>query len=340
MVAIEGDAIRLTQAATHESATREIRYEGKEYNVFRLGLGPDGFLYGCTALPLNFFRIHPGTGELTKLGQVGRGEYYSFLAIGETLLAAAYATHVPLMTYRPGRPFRPGPGPTDNPRFVSYKGQETGWRPEAMIAGPGDKVYIGAIAPYGKLGGPLAVFDPQTRAVEIFYHVVRDQSVVSLAAVGDMIVGGTTIVGGGGSSPTTKEASVFVWDPVNKQKAFEIAPVPGATKITGLVTVGRRVFGIAGGRDLFVFDPDARKVIHRARLPFSGVLYNAVAPGPGGCLYGLSPEGVFSIDPSTNAVRLEVAYRERITAGFALAGNALYFAAGAQVVRCELGQKA
>jgi hypothetical protein len=335
-LAMEENTLRVTHGATHESVTREVAYEGKETNIFRLGIGPDGMLYGSTAMPIHFFRVDPKSGDLARLGRLGGGEYYSFLRHGDALLGAAYSGDAPLMIYRPERPFRPGTAATDNPRLVHFDGEDSGWRPQAMIAGPGGKVYIGAVAGYGKLGGPLAVFDPETLRVECFHHVVRDQSVVSLAVAGDLLAEGTTIGGGGGSFPTAQEAVLFLWDPARKEKIFETAPIPGATEITGLTTARGKVFGVAGGKELFVFDPSARKVIHRARLPFSGVLYNAVAPGPGGRLWGLSPEGVFSIDPDSHAARLEGAYRERVTAGFAIEGDTLHFAAGARIVRCEL----
>lgn len=336
-LSMEDGELRLTDPVSHEVVTRAVSYEGKETNVFRLGLGPDGMLYGSTAMPIHFFRVQPQRGELTRLGVLGGGEYYSFLRYGEMLLGAAYGGRAPLMIYRPDRPFQPGTEEGSNPRLVHFDGEDSGWRPQAMVAGPGGKVYLGAVAGYGKLGGPIVVFDPATCAVEVFHHVVRDQSVVSLAVASDLLVGGTTVSGGGGSFPTAKEATLFLWDPARKVKLFETVPVPGAREITALIAAQGKVFGVAGGQELFVFDPEARRVIHRERLPFSGVIYNAVASGPGGRLWGLSPEGIFSIDPNSHTVRLEGAYRERITAGFALDGDALYFAAGARVLRCRMG---
>jgi hypothetical protein len=336
-VTVEGTNLRVTDHATHESVTHPIRYPGKEIDLFRLGLGPDGMIYASSVLPIHFFRVDPRTGALTMLGELGGGEYYSFLRYGTALLGAAYSGLAPLMIYHPEQPFHPGPGAEHNPRLVHYEGEDSGWRPQAMIAGPDGKVYLGAVAGYGKLGGPLVVFDPATRAVQSFPHVVKDQSVVSLAVAGGLIVGGTTVGGGGGSFPTATEAALFLWDPVSQQKQFETVPVPGAREITDLVAGGDgHVFGIAGGRELFVFDVPARRVIHQARLPFSGVVYNAIAPGPRGRLFGLAAEGIFSIDPHSYHVRMEAPYPRKITAGAALEGDAFYFAAGPHVVRCDL----
>jgi hypothetical protein len=336
MLSVEGNELRVTHPATHETTTHPVRYTGKEINIFRLGLGPDGMLYGSSIMPIRFFRVHPKTGELTTLGELGGGEFYSFLRHGDTLIGAAYSGKAPLMLYRPDRPFHPGSEPTDNPRLVHFEGEDSGWRPQAMIPGPGGKVYIGAVAGYGKLGGPLVEFDPAALTVKPFHHVVKEQSVVSLAVVGDLLVGGTTISGGGGSFPTATEATLFLWDPAACEKRFETVPIPGATEITGLTALpGDRALGIAG-KELFVFDVKTRSVVHRGPLPASGVIYNAIAPGPNGRLLGLSPDGVFTIDPHTYAAKLEAAYKERITAGIALDGRSLFFAAGPHVVRSDL----
>jgi hypothetical protein len=336
-LSMEGSTLHVTGSVAHTPAVHEVRYPGKEIDVFRLGLGPDGMLYGSSVLPIHFFRVDPRTGELTMLGELGGGEFYSLLRHDDALLGAAYSGLAPLMIYHPERPFHPGPDAEHNPRLVHYEGEDSGWRPQAMTNGPDGKVYLGAVAGYGKLGGPLVVFDLATLKVHSFHNLVRDQSVVSLAVVDGLIAGGTTVGGGGGSFPTATDAVLFLWDPVRQQKQFETVPVPGAREITDLAAgPNSRVFGIAGGSELFVFDARERKVIHHARLPYSGVVYNAIAPGPGGRLYGLAAEGIFSIDPHSYAVHLAAPYRERITAGAASGGSSVYFAAGPRLVRCEL----
>src|SRR5262249_45361860 len=161
------------------------------------------------------------------------------------------------------------------------------------------KVYLGAVAGYGLLGGPLTVWDPATQTVESFHHVVKDQSVVSLTTAGELIVGGTTVGGGGGSHPTEKEARLFVWDPQTKEKVFETVPVPGASEITNLITAPNgRVFGMAGSRTLFVFDTNTRQILHCTALPFraaTGNTYNSVALGPDKQIWGVTGEGIFTI---------------------------------------------
>jgi hypothetical protein len=294
-------------------------------------------LYGSAVLPAHFFAIDPQHGTQHYFGQVGGGELYSLLRYGEDLLLAAYSGLAPLMRFDPHRPFASASGAEGNPLLVTYPDQEGSWRPMAMIAGPGGAVYLGAVSGYGKLGGPLTVWDPATNQVDSYLHLVRDQSVVTLATAGDYIAGGTSVGGGGGSRPTQTEARLFLWDPRSRQKLFETAPVPGARELTDLLQAPNGlIFGIAGGETLFAFDATTRSVMHTAPLPFRGVPYNSVALGPDGGIWGLANRGVFRIDPTTREVRLVAEAPEPVTAGFALTGDRLYFACGANIYRYAL----
>ncbi|HXH09122.1 MAG TPA: hypothetical protein VNP04_05055 [Alphaproteobacteria bacterium] len=338
IVKAEEGLVRIRDPHINRETDLTFSYTGKEINVFRLGLGPDSMIYGSTILPIYFFRVDPRNGDLKQLGKLGRGEFYSFRMFGNRLLGAAYGGIAPLMIYHPDKPFAPGKRRADNPMLVDFGGQAAGWRPMAMIEGPDNKIYIGALADYGKLGGPLTVWDPRTNEVESFPHVVQDQSVVSLTTALGLIIGGTSIRGGGGSHPTQTEAKLFLWNPSAKQKIFETVPVPGANDITDLIKApGDLVYGIAADSTLFAFDPKARKVTYTTPLPFQGgVIYNSVALGVDGQIWGLAKEGIFAIDPLTHAVNLIAKPPEPITAGFAMLADSLYYASGPKIYRYSL----
>ena len=207
----------------------------------------------------------------------------------------------------------------------------------ALIPGPGDKVYIGAVSGYGLLGGPLCVFDTKTGKVDQYMHVVEDQSVVALTTLADgTVVGGTTIGGGGGSHTTQTEAKLFLWDPDTREKTFETLPAPSKDAINALATgPDGLVYGFAGDT-LFVFDPAEREIIGTSKHALGGVIFNAVAPGPGGELYGLASGGVFTIDRQSREVKTLAKYPDGITGGFAIRGNRIYFVSEAQIVSFEL----
>jgi streptogramin lyase len=332
-VSYAGKSITLTDPATKQSEVKATDYRGKSQSLFRIGLGPDGRLYGSTAMPIHFLWADPDSDRWEELGQPGGGEFYSFLAWGEVLLGAAYGGNAPLMVFRPGQPWAPDTKASANPWLIHYDGENGGWRPMAMVAGNDGKVYIGAVSGYGLLGGPLCVFDPATGRVDQYLHLVKDQSVVALALLPDgRLVGGTTIGGGGGSQPTQTEARLFLWDPGKREKVFETVPVPGEGTVAALACGGDGlVYGFAGGT-LFVFEPKDQQVVDKAAHDLGSVVYNAVFPGPEAKLYGLSSKGIFEIDPATRRARLLAAYPGRIEGGWALRGRSIYFTSGPQIL--------
>ena len=310
-------------------------YQGHEIPAFALGLGPEGMLYGSSVIPARFFKVDPSSGEWNEIGLIGDGEVYSFLTYNGRLLIAAYAGAAPLMSYDPSRPFQPGTKQDSNPVLVNFNGQDAGWRPMSMTAGPQGKIYIGATAGYGKLNGPLTAWDTATNEVEQF-ELYPDQSVVSVTVAGNLVVGGTGIAGGGGSHPTANEARLFAWNTQTKTRVFDGPAVPKATSITDLVTgPNGLVYGI-GGNSLFVFDPATLRVIFRSPLPFSGQPYSSMGVGPDGKLWGLATAGIFNVSPDTNEVALVAQSPEQVTAGFGMDTKAIYFAAGPNVYRYSL----
>jgi streptogramin lyase len=334
-VSVSGRTIRVTGPGGREVSERRFEYAGNDLPMFRIGFGPDDVLYGSSVLPIHFLRLDSENAVMSEIGDLGGGEIYSFLARESKLLMAGYSSLAPLMVWDPEKPFNVVAG-EKNPVLVDFKGSDSGWRPQAFINGPGGRVYIGSVAGYGKLGGPLTVWDVESGAVDDYPHLVQDQSVVSLAVWNGLIVGGATTGGGGGSHPTQKEAKIFIWDPKQREKLFETVPVPGAASVNDLIAAANGlVYGFAG-RTLFVFDPESRQVKLTRTAPFSSTIYNSVALGPDGKIWGLTSAGIFSIDPESNEVTLAARSPRPITAGFALRDNAIYFVCGPQLWRWVL----
>jgi hypothetical protein len=336
IVTVTDDRLRVSDPRTNQRAEFPFLYAGKEKTVFRLGFGPDGQLYGSGYMPAQFFRINPVDGQLTKLGVLGGGEFFSLIAYDGRVLGAAYYGQAPLMTYDPQNPFVPGQAPQSNPLLVHYAEEDVEWRPVAMITGPENKIYLGAVPGYGKLGGPLTVWDLATQAVESYPHLIPDQSVISLTTANGMLIGGTTITGGGGSHPTQTQAKLFIWDPKIKQKVFETVPLPTSAIVDLVTAPNGMVYGF-GDNQLFGFDPVARQVVIANSDPLPGrLIYNSIGVGPVGRLWGLTSEGIFAVDTATNTVKLVAKASQPITGGFALHGPHLYFASGAKIYRYTL----
>ena len=342
--------VRITNPKSGAVTERPFDYRGNEVNLFRVGLGPDGAVYGSGVLPGDLVRLNARSRRFDILGRVAGGELYALLPLNGRLLMAGYSSLAPLMSYDPSKPFHPGDGADGNPALIHFAGEDDGWRPQAEIEGPDGQVYIGAVAGYGSLGGPLTIWNVANGTVETHWQLVHDQSVVTLTATGGLIVGGTTVIGGGGSHPTEREAKLFIWDTKAKQKVFETVPVSGATALNDLVAVKGRVFGIADGAavvfdpakdqgtrrvpggTLFVFEPATHAVSHLTPLDF-GTIYNSAAVGPDGKIWGLSSNGIFQIDTESCRVSLAAMAPEPITGGFAMDSTGIYYASGPSLYR-------
>lgn len=314
-------------------------YVGRELNIFRLAASPEGVLYGSSVLPLYAFSADPRDGKFQNLGLWGGGETYSLLIQNGKVLLASYSAKEILMSYDPTKKINPGNKPDSNPLQLSYEGADRAWRPQAFIEGKDGKVYAGATAGYGALGGDIAIWDTQANSVSALKNPIPDHSIASLVAVDPAtIYGGTSIGGGGGSTPTQKEAILFRFDTVTQKVTPLIAPIAGAGSITNLImTPDNKMIGFAG-TTLFVYDPQTQQVVHRQAANLGSMIYNSVLFGPNHRIYGLSSQGIFAIDPVTYAVELIAKSPEPITSGGALIGNQFYFGSLGTIYRYQLPQ--
>ncbi|MBI4662129.1 MAG: hypothetical protein HY735_25185 [Verrucomicrobia bacterium] len=315
---------------------RKFEYAGAGDMIFVLGEGPRGCVYGSTAMPLEVFRFDPRPGRSEHLGGMPGGEVYSMLEHDQKLYLCYYGGAV-MNLYDPEKNFWKFGSVADcNP--ISFGGVGDGHlRPRAMIRGPGGSIYIGSEPPYGELGGAMAVWDPKlNKTVENYRHLVTNQSIVSLAyePKTGLIFGGSSISGGGGTRPAEKEAKLFAFDPEKKKKVFEAALAPGAARYPATLAADGRVFTTAGDK-LFVVDPLAMKLVQTVSLP-GGQVDISLGLHPSGRLVGLTSKGVYTVNPSTAKITGFAASPVRVSCGFALVDDAVYFASGAELWRCRL----
>jgi len=334
-----GGVLAVKNSRKETERTMKISYEGEDLQVFRVGFGPDGQLYGSSILPIHFFQVDTVSKQIKQLGDLGGGEIYSFLSHDGKLLMGAYSGLSPLMAYTPGVAFKPAP--EGNPLLVDYTGSDHAWRPQAMISGPDGKVYVGATAGYGKLEAPLLSWTGKPGSITLLGGLAPDQSPVSLTDWKNSVIVGTTALGGGGSHPTATDAHVFTWDTSRKQKKMEAVPVQGAKTITDLITAKNGlVYGIAVSgveHTLFAFDPQTGRVVSRKSTQFHNVVYNGIGMTSSGMIVGLAEDGIFTIDEAKGEVRLIAKTPMKITGGFALRDDAVYFVSNAKVYRYFLG---
>jgi len=315
---------------------RSFEYKGAGAGVFMVSNGPLGRIYGGTAMPCEMFWYDPATGKSENPGnpcEVG-GEIYSMLDHHGILYACAYPGSF-LSKWDPNKPWDYGREPGKNPQGFGPLGVGH-LRPRAMIHGPDEKFYIGSYPEYGRLGGSLGVWDPfQEKLIENYHHLIKNQSIVSLVydPKTGLIFGGSSTAGGGGTTPSEPEAKFFAFDPQSKKLVLEDVPVAGAQGIRSMAMAGRRIFGIAGENDLFVYDIDAKQYVHKTKLPTNPIPDCCLDLWQDGKLYGLSRNQVFRLDPDTYTVDILATYTGEIHCGFAMDAHGIYFGERATLVR-------
>ncbi len=333
-IAVRGATLEIVDTKRAVTERHPIAVPSEELPLFRLGPGPDGEVYASTSMPIHFIRVDDRNG-IVELGELGSGEVYSFLPWKNYILMAAYGGTAPLMAFDVLRGVEAG-----NPQFVKISSTVSGtgpaWRPAAMIAGADGNVWVGAVPGYGSLDGTLTRWNVASGVAQQFDHIVANESIVTLATWEHRILGGTRVTGGGGSHAIETSARLFVWNPQTTRTEFETVPVPGAAALTDFLTLpSGEVFGVAG-RVFFLFDPKSRSITKRGQLPLhSDVIRNSVAVGPDRRIWGLADEGIFAMDPKTGKADV-IPAPEKITGGFAMRGDNIYYISGPAVYRYSI----
>ena len=336
-----GDAnlLQIENPVTKERKEIPLRYEAAGAYIFVVGTGPDGKIYGSSMLPLQLFVYDPCSESLANLGKasIATGEVYSMGALDGKLYLCSYP-EARLSVYDPSQPLRFGDNEDANPRDLGPMGGEL-YRPRAMVTGPHGNVYIGGYPDYGLLGGAVSVYDPKKNEKRVYRHIVRNQSIASLAYIdkSDLIAAGSSVRGGTGTRAVEKEAILILWDPKEEKKVFEIVPVPEVKTILSLaVAVDGMLYGITNNEKVFVFDPERREVKKILDLGFKEPGEVSLQLGPDLKLYGLAKEAIFSIDPRNDQVSLVAKPAVPIHSGMAMLGRKIYFGSGANLWEFEI----
>lgn len=280
-------------------------------NLHDIEKGPDGKIYTAGYLQGNLGIHTPSTGESTYLSGIGQIE--GMTSIGSSLFVGVYPD-ARIYEYDLTKPWNRTDSDHLNPDLLfslkdntDIPGYTLQDRPFGM-AGAEDlnKLFVGTVPKNGMLGGALAVYDLQTREEpEVYWNVVPDQSILSLAYKDGLLYGGTSIHGGQGGAPAAKEAVLFVWDAVKGEKVFEIVPVADKQAITALhIGPDGNIWGLANGA-LFVFDPIERQVIFsKDEFPSASGRWidGSMETGTDGHIYATVGGMFFKVDAVTKAV--------------------------------------
>ena len=283
---------------TGKVITRALDVPAESVMIQSICRGPDGKIYcgGYLSGGLTAFDPQTSKGEQRSMGQPE-----GMATLGTELFLGIYPNGR-LYAYDTAKPWD-----AKNPRLLDTLDRFEQDRPMAVLGVEKlNKVLFGTIPDYGLLGGAIVVYDARSGKVEVHRNVVQDQSVIGLAYANDLIVGSTSISGGLGTKPTAKEAKLFLWDPVKKEKVFEVAPVAGAWMITGLMNgPDGNIWGVADSM-LFIFDPVKREIVFKKQAFVEDDAERHarwrdafLAVHPNGNIYGTVSGRLYRIDPKT-----------------------------------------
>ncbi len=308
--------------------SRRLRLDwvGGGSNLHVMDIGPGGDLYGSSYMPNQLFRARlpakaDGEATLENLGKhtFAMGEAYSLATVDGKVYLASYP-EARLSVYDPAKPLHFGTGPNDNPRDLGRL-DGVSYRPNALVATPDGRVWMGSAPDYGLVGGTLAWYEPKTGQKRSHRSVVPDLSPAALLYLPELkqLLVGFSIEAGTGAKPTRTSGAFGLWDPATEQLVWagdlgldnladvsSLAPAGG-----GLVyaLLGRGDHILSQGAPpitprLVLLDPARRAVVASAWLPkeFGPVSWHglfALHAGPGGTVYGATANCVFRIIPGT-----------------------------------------
>jgi streptogramin lyase len=296
-------------------------WKGGGSNLFSIQLGPDGMLYGSSYLPNQLYRASLDGSVIENLGQhtFASGQAYSIENLDDKVYLASYPQSR-LSVYDPKLPIFFGNEEGDNPRDLGRM-DEVGYRPNAMIASPDGKLWIGSGPDYGLRGGILAWYDPKTKEKASYRSIVPDTSPSSLLWLpeSERLLVGLSIEAGTGTAIEKFDGSFAVWDP--KEDRLEWSGdfgIEDLADVTSLAPVGNGlVYALIGRGDSVVMagapeirprialiDPNRRELVALDWLPegFGPLAWhgrNSLRIGPGGSIYGATGYCIFRIKPGT-----------------------------------------
>jgi len=299
--------------------------------------GPDGRIYGNTHTPITLFAFDPATGKTHVYGDPVEhaGQIYSWMWHKGRLHMAAYSKCT-YTIWDPGRPWNFGTEAGNNPRRLGKTSRHVQRANAMMLAPDGQHVFVGGLPSYGRVGGALAIVDPDAPQFEVIERPVEPQSPWTLATTPDptVIVIGTSTYGGSSTRQALKPGRVVFWDWQRRQKVGELTPWDDETVIGSLLRLGNELWVCSAPKGkIAVYNFAAGKIVHMADY----------GCGPGrmrlresdGKIYASMAGRIVCIDPATRRHEIIGTYPD-LHAAIAFTGKHLYAFAGTNLLRFRL----
>ena len=247
-----------------------------------------------------------------------------------------------ISVYDPTQSYHFGDKPDDNPRNLG-RIDDIFYRPRSTLAGPLGWVWVASIPDYGRWGGPLSYYDPQSGQKKAYYRIFGDGTCYTLAHLEKqkLLAVGTNINDGSGTQPKVKQASLFLWDYQNETKVWEGKPDRPVKAFKALVAhTDGKLYGTIIDEDtapeIFVFDPQSRTFTDRVALPPGAPLDLGLQEGPDGKIYGFTYSCLYQFDPITLDIKVIISSEKAFSVPGPIIGRNIYFASGHRLRSVEI----
>jgi hypothetical protein len=270
--------------------------------------GPDSKVYTNAYLVGGNASYDPDTEEIVQFKVIGQAEGITYVGnkmyFGVYPAARIYEYDVTRSVELEGKNLNPK-------ELFSLRAHEQD-RPFGMLGVEEEnKLFIGTVSDYGRLGGVFAIYDLSNRELKVSRNIIKNQSIISLAYNDGLVYGGTSIWGGLGAIPSEKEAKLFIWDVKSGEKIFECIPIESKKAITALMKgPDGNIWGFAEGT-LFIFDVRSKTVYYREdKFPIDytgfGHLWRDIfiQLAPDGNIYGTTGGQLFKMDPISKGIKI------------------------------------
>lgn len=307
-------------------------YETPGARIYSMAKGPDGVIYGGTGHPTYVFRFDVETGDLRAMQHSG-GHVNAIATQGDKVYLAMYAGGA-IYEYDVSMPWAPDDEANPNPVRVVEHGRPEIVRPSALKAHPDGRHLIMAGSPRGgRTAGGLFIYDIEQQAGELISHadLLENLNTRGLVALpnGDL-VGTTTTRPGTGGQRRADEAELYILDWENRKVAWRETILPDEELGDLILGPDGLVYGITVDATLFVFDPEARKLLHEESLSEYGEPAGSQAPrhvarGADDEIYMLFEEAIVSLSPGSFEHRKLAESPDEIRVGIVVDGDRIYF---------------
>ncbi len=283
-----------------------------DYSARSVMTGPEGSIYTSNHLGGGLGVYNPVNNKKELF--VGLPQAESGVALNDKMYFGTY-TMGKIYEYDPGKSWQMDSNAEINPRRIDTLGNVYEQdRPFASASGDG-LVFFGTAPQYGKLGGALAIYNPNNLTDKyVVRNIIQDQSVTALAYRDGYLYGGTSVWGGIGATPTQTDAKFFVFDVERKVKISEYVISSGAQLVSSVIVgTDGNIWGLCDG-NLFMYNPDTCNIEYNTlqfpELNSSGSvtspkLYGAnLVCGKDGYIYGVTGGKFFKLNPYSRQITI------------------------------------